>query len=178
MTREEDFTNVAPADEPFARERDPEYATDTVWENPTQADVVLDLHVGTTPVYGSAEQKARITASWGPQEFKGIRRFVVKAKSKARIPSEFDQGIQQTRCLEAQCAFQPTICRNPRHRMAVIGGLGPQLINRRKIQLRQVVSALVVEPAPLAAPPTPGQVPTSDAGTAALARAAARRSTR
>lgn len=183
------FEEVPRAAEPFAKEREPDYFHETIWENPTERDVVLDLNVGTSPIIGGTdEQRRAIVGTWGKEERTGIRRFVIPAAgrdpntgalipSRARIPSEFDQGIQQTRCLEGECASRPMLCRNSRHRMEVFGGYGPQLINVRRVSLRTLDPALVAAPPPLAAPPAAAPSP-SGAGDAALARAAARRGAR
>jgi hypothetical protein len=172
---EDDFENIPAAPEPFAQERSPDWHAFTIWENPTDRDCVLDLHVGTSPVFGPAEVRKAVCASWGKVEKTGHRRFVVPAKSMVRIPSEFDQGIQQTHCLETECTSRKAICRNPSHRMQIVGGYGPQLVNKRKINLREVSPALVAEPVVLQAPAAPATAP-SPAGDAALARAQARRS--
>lgn len=89
----------------------------TQWENPTDRDVVLELHKE-TPKHGRpiAERvppnlvgEAAKLRAW--EEQTGKRRFVIRAKGSAFIPSEYDRAIQDVR--DGQ----------------IVGGFGPQLIN-------------------------------------------------
>ena len=52
----------------------------TVWENPTEFDVTLDLHVGSNP-----------------RNLSGRHRYIVPAKGEKTIPSDLDQGIHDVR---------------------------------------------------------------------------------
>lgn len=87
----------------------------TTWHNPTDTDVVLDLHVATpTPHAGTGPGGApRERKKHGQlNEKTGTKRFIIKARGECIIPAEFDQAIQKVTDGIIQC------------------GLAPQLINR------------------------------------------------
>lgn len=140
------------ADQPHVGTEYPDEVRDTVWENPTERDAVLDLHVGTSPILGGNDDfRKSIVSRWSREQRTGLRQFVIRRArrnppageaghdpsrpvgdlipTRARIPSEFDQGIQQTACLEPECSSRRTLCRNADHRKEIVGGYGPQLIN-------------------------------------------------
>jgi hypothetical protein len=139
---------VPPAERAFIPESDLSSAQETVWYNPTEKDAVLDLYIGVTPCRGEAAR--RIYRAMGPlqkKEFRtGIRRYVIKAGDRRAIHSDFDQGIQQTNCMEADCISRKMYCRDATHHHMVVGGLGPQLINER-VQFRPTVHPSLLEAA-------------------------------
>ena len=64
-----------------------EYANEskeTIWENPEDHDVVLEIYIGGTN-YG------RKPRSW--EEKTAQRRYVIRAKETRAIPDEFDQAV-------------------------------------------------------------------------------------
>ncbi len=87
-------------DRPFEDYQD--VAQETVWHNPTNKDVALDLYVGV---------KASGRPPRSREEKTGFRRYVIKASEKRAIAAEFDRAIQDVRD------------------GIIIGGLGPHLIN-------------------------------------------------
>jgi hypothetical protein len=109
-----------------------EFVHQTIWENTTDRDIYLDLHVGTTPVYSP---KARAEWRECTQEERrerqsGTRKYVIRAKSKAAIPSEFDVAIQHTKCLDQDCSRKALYCKNRSHKRMIVAGLCPQgLVN-------------------------------------------------
>jgi hypothetical protein len=96
---------------------------DTVWENPTDKDVILPLHVGSTQTAGLKRPPTYV-------ERHGIDKKIVPAHSIVSISSEFDLAIQDTHCNEQECIGDRRGCRSTTHNKTVVGGLGPQLINR------------------------------------------------
>lgn len=150
---------VPMAEQPHLSDEYPDEVRDTIWENPTESDVVLDLHVGTTPVYGPDHVRRAVTSKWTREQKTGLRQFVIRkavrrnekgepdpkgvlVPTRARIPSEFDQGIQQTNCVEPECSSRKTFCRESSHRKNIVGGLGPQLVNVSTITRPRLVPAL------------------------------------
>jgi hypothetical protein len=137
---------VPPADQPHEyREDYPEETRDTIWENPTEHDVVLDLHVGTTPYYGPPSARPKMRR----EQLTGCRMYVItrgivdgksvvgeidpttgKPRGRRTIPAEFDQAIQQTSCRHPDCVSRKMYCRNGSHEKDIVGGLGPYLKNR------------------------------------------------
>jgi len=137
---------VPPAERPFVPYQDQETVQETVWLNPTDRDAVLDLYVGTKPVY-SPVMKDRWKRMSPPQLREartGLRRFIIRAGDRRSISSDFDQAIQQTVCQEQECSAMPMYCRDQTHHKMVIGGLGPQLINER-VQHRPTVHPSLIE---------------------------------
>lgn len=119
------------AERPFATPEETDIRHETVWENPTDQDIHLDLYVGTVPVY-SPQAKAKWRDCTRQQLFerqKGIRRYVIPARSKRAIPAEFDRGIQAYKCMEDGCTGRVLYCTDHSHRKQTIGGLAPALIN-------------------------------------------------
>lgn len=114
-----------------------ETAAETIWENPFDYDVAVQVHVGSTP---RADPTEKGLAAWRSlpegrrREMRtGQRTYVIRAKSQRSIPSEFDQGIQQTRCTHSDCPGPKGIfCRDPEHveYRQIVGGLYPRLICR------------------------------------------------
>jgi hypothetical protein len=58
----------------------PQLQSFTTWVNPTDRDVVLDLHTGASP-----------------QNLSGRVRYIVPANGEQIVPAEFDLGIHDTR---------------------------------------------------------------------------------
>lgn len=106
-----DRPNYIPlADRPHATyEQVVEIERDTIWRNPLDHDVVLDLHVGTkpSPVFNSEGKRIRPDLTW--EERNGVHRYVIKAGHTRAIPKEFDKAIQDVR------------------NGVIVGGLGPRL---------------------------------------------------
>jgi hypothetical protein len=97
------------------------YSQETIWENPTDRDIILDLHVGSqVPPKGVKPTRRQQT---------GIRQILIKAHSKASISNEFDIAIQHVQCHEHECAGNPMHCRKQGHRKQIVGGLGIHLKN-------------------------------------------------
>jgi hypothetical protein len=130
---------VPPAERPnYASPHDfEETSTETIWENPFDYDVAVQVHVGATPRPDPTE---RGLAAWRAlpeakrrEMMTGKRTYVIKANSRRAIPSDFDQAIQQTRCTHPECPGQKSIlCRDGDHaeHRLIVGGLYPRLINR------------------------------------------------
>ena len=130
---------VPPAERPnYASPHDfEETSTETIWENPFDYDVAVQVHVGATP---RPDPTDRGLAAWRAmpeakrrEMMTGKRTYVIKARSRRAISSDFDQAIQQTRCTHPDCPGQKAIlCRNPEHveHRLIVGGLYPRLINR------------------------------------------------
>jgi len=137
---------VPPAERPFVPYVEQETVQETVWFNPTEKDAVLDLYVGTKPVYSPKmkEELKRLPPAQLRELRTGLRRYIIRAGERRSIPSEFDQGIQQTHCQESDCASRPMYCRDMSHHHLVVGGLGPQLINE-KVQHRPTVHPSLIE---------------------------------
>ena len=107
---------------------------ETVWENPTDKDIILPLHCGSQATYG------KFTPSY--MQRYGIMRVVVPAKSKVTISSDYDMAIQDTHCREGECTGKARECRHPKHRKTIIAGLGPHLINKGMILRPEVHPSL------------------------------------
>lgn len=137
---------VPPAERPFVAFDFQETVQETVWFNPTDKDYVLDLHIGTRPIYTQAQRDRlkQMTPGQKREFLTGKRRFVIPAKSKRAISSDFDQGIQQTECLEPECYAQRLYCRDATHHKQIMGGLGPHLVNM-SVQHRPVVHPSLIE---------------------------------
>jgi hypothetical protein len=108
---------------------------DTVWENPTNLDVVLPLHVGSTETWMAKRKPTYI------EQF-GVDRKVIPAHSIVTISSVFDRAIQDTHCNEPECIGDRRGCRSTKHNKTIVGGYGPQLINRGMKVKPNVHSAL------------------------------------
>jgi hypothetical protein len=108
----------------------PEETRNTLWENPTDRDVVMDLHVGTMPLYGSGPRPTLHPSGATREQRLGVKQFVVKAGKTREIPSEFDVGVQHRECMSPECTSKKLYCANKSHPSNIVGGLGPQLINR------------------------------------------------
>jgi hypothetical protein len=137
---------VPPAERPFVPFDFQETVQETVWFNPTDNDAVLDLHIGTRPIYTQAQRdRLKMMTPGQKREFlTGKRRFVIPAKSKRSISSDFDMAIQQTECMEPDCYTQRLYCRNTEHHKQVMGGMGPHLLNM-SVQHRPVVHSSLIE---------------------------------
>jgi hypothetical protein len=95
---------------------------ETVWENPTDTDIVLPLHCGST-VTAPVRKPTYM-------ERYGIERVVIPARKMVTLPSSYDMAIQDTHCKEPECVANRRGCRDPKHHKTIVGGLGPHLINR------------------------------------------------
>jgi hypothetical protein len=111
------------ADRPFASPEYEDSQQQTIWFNPTSKDAVLNLQ-GDTPKPG------RKPRNW--EERTGQIRWVIKAGETKAIPSHFDRGIQQTQCSHLDCLQRPFDCKSTEegHEKQIVGGFGPQLINK------------------------------------------------
>jgi hypothetical protein len=109
----------------------------TIWYNPFEYDMAVQIHVGSTPMEGPWDDPGRM-ARWralSPQRRRemqtGVRTYVIPAKDARAIPSEYDFGIQQTQCQDQECPGAKALyCRNPQHQKLIVGGLYPRLINK------------------------------------------------
>jgi hypothetical protein len=104
----------------------------TEWYNPTDQDVVLELHVGTDPknlVWLKAYRES--TAAKRLEMKSGNRIMIVKAGQTRMVPAEFDLAIQRTHCLHPQCTAKKDLCKDLDHPRVVAGGLAPQLLCKR-----------------------------------------------
>lgn len=132
---------VPQAERPFIPDSEIETVQETVWYNPTDKDCILDLYVGTKPRYSAAQREAlrRYTPAQMREYKSGTQRWVIRKGQERGIPIEFDYAIQATICQEPDCTSPNKMyCRDVTHHAAVIGGLGPQLHNRRR-QFRPIV---------------------------------------
>jgi hypothetical protein len=111
------------ADRPLAGPEYEDSESQTVWHNPTDRQVVLDLNVDTP-------RPGRKPRNW--EERNGKVRYVLKAGETKAIPSKFDMGIQHTQCHHIDCLQRPFYCRSNEegHEKSTVGGYGPQLVNR------------------------------------------------
>lgn len=139
---------VPPAERAFIPVEDLDSAQETVWFNPTEKDCVLDLYIGVTPCRSErARQQFRAMSPLQKKEFRtGLRRYIIRAGERRAIHADFDQGIQQTQCLEPECTSHKLYCRDATHHHMVVGGLGPQLVNER-VQFRPTVHPSLIEAA-------------------------------
>lgn len=113
------------ADRPFLQAEMADSEKQTIWHNPTDRPVVLDLYVETP----------KPTPGRPPKGFEaktGQRRYVIGPKETKAIPAMFDRGIQQTQCHHVDCLQMPFDCKSTEegHEKSIVGGLGPQLQNR------------------------------------------------
>src|SRR5208337_33192 len=105
-TRSFNLQDVPPAERPALAAIDyQETEEHTVWYNPFDYDVAVQIHVGSTPMEGAWDDPGRV-ARWRalpPQRRRemqtGIRVYVIPAKSERSIPRDFDMGIQMYECL-------------------------------------------------------------------------------
>lgn len=162
---------------PMVEAGDPPPQRLTVWENPTNQDVVTPLHVGTVlrPNFGKDAKDKPWLAPRNRSEKEGIIYVRIPARSERTLSSDFDMGVQQLECVETSCAGRTRLCNATDHRKIVVGGLGPQLI-RKGSKRAPLADGLVDKPVALAAPrqPTISEQDMS-AEDRAMQRAAARR---
>jgi hypothetical protein len=111
------------ADRPIAAPDYEDSESQTIWHNPTDKPVKLDLNVDTP-------RPGRPPRNW--EERHGMVRYVVKAGDTRAIPSKFDMGIQHTQCHHIDCLQRPFACKSNEegHEKSIVGGFGPQLINK------------------------------------------------
>lgn len=110
----------------------------TIWFNPFDYPVAVQVHVGSEPLIGNDfDEEARrrrwhsIPAPRRRELQTGIRTYVIPAKSQRALPSEFDMGIQRTECMEPECLGHKLYCRNRAHtNRIIVGGSYPRLINK------------------------------------------------
>jgi hypothetical protein len=130
---------VPAAERPYAPVDHQETVAETIWHNPTEKDVVLDLYVGIpNNLRGLVRSGKRLT--W--EQRTGKRRYIIKAKSRRAIPSEFDMAIQHMQCQDpsGECSQKPFECKNRAHRRTIIGGLAPHTLVMEGLQHRPTVS--------------------------------------
>lgn len=110
----------------------------TVWFNPFDYDVAVQVHIGSKVMEGKWDDPMRL-ARWRSlpapvrREMQtGIRVYVIPARSMRAIPSEFDMGIQMTLCLEPGCEGSKGLyCKNREHtNRQIVGGMYPRLVNK------------------------------------------------
>jgi hypothetical protein len=111
------------ADRPLAGPEYEDSQQQTIWHNPTDKPVILNLHFETP-------KPGRPPRNW--EEKNGMHRYVIKPGETKAIPSMFDMGIQHTQCFHLECLHRPFACRSTEegHEKAIVGGFGPQLHNR------------------------------------------------
>lgn len=100
---------------------------ETIWENPTDGEVILDLQ-HEMPKARFVNDRPVPPKNWS--ERTGKRRYVIPARAQRALPGEYDIAIQHTRCTDAECPSKQFECKDPKHKRVIIGGLGPQLVNR------------------------------------------------
>jgi hypothetical protein len=110
-------------------EDQPDETRATLWENPTDVDVVMDLHVGTMPLYGNGPRPTLHPSGKTREQRLGVKQYVVKAHKTREIPSEFDVGVQHRECTSPECTSKKLYCTDKSHPSNIVGGLGPQLFN-------------------------------------------------
>ena len=112
------------ADRPLAAPDYEDSQSQTIWHNPTEKSVVLNLH------YETPKATGRPPVGWEAKT--GCHRYVIKAGETKAIPSSFDMAIQHTQCFHIDCLQLPFACRSAEegHEKAIVGGFGPQLTNR------------------------------------------------
>lgn len=104
----------------------------TEWFNPTDRDVVLQIHIGTDPKNALWRQAFLQASPARRLEMKsGLRVLIVKAGQSKWIDSEYDYAIQRTRCFHPQCQSKRETCRDMEHPRVVVSGLAPQLVCKR-----------------------------------------------
>lgn len=104
----------------------------TEWHNPTQSDVILQLHIGTDPKSAIWRQAFnRATPAQRLEMKSGHRVIIIRAGQTKTVDSEFDYAIQRTRCLHPQCTNKRDSCREIEHPRVVTSGLAPQLVCKR-----------------------------------------------
>jgi hypothetical protein len=120
------------ADRPLAAPDYEDSQSQTIWHNPTERSVILDLHFETPKATG------RPPAGW--EERTGKHRYVLKAGETKAIPASFDMAIQHTQCFHTDCLQRPFSCKSTEegHEKAIVGGFGPQLVNKgtQKVPIR------------------------------------------
>lgn len=123
---------IPPADRPAYQDVDfIETVKETVWFNPFEYDVAVQLHVGSQAKASDAEWAALPPAIRRERQ-KGIRTYVIPAKATRVISSEFDQAIQQTKCNDPDCVGSKGLyCKDPEHNdRTIVGGQYPRLVNK------------------------------------------------
>ena len=114
-----------------------ETSSDTIWFNPFDYPVAVQVHVGAEGKRGPTQAEDDRWKSLPPpvrrEKQTGIRTYVIAPKSERVIPSDFDMAIQHTQCSHYDCLGSKGLyCRNPDHAeyKQIVGGLYPRLINR------------------------------------------------
>jgi hypothetical protein len=113
------------AERPFAPPPDEDSERQTIWHNPTDKPVKLDLHYTTPKASFPIKPK-------GYEQRTGKRIYIIQPGATRAIPSEFDMAIQHTQCHHTDCLQMPFRCRSNEegHEKSIVGGFGPQLENR------------------------------------------------
>lgn len=130
------------AERPYGPVDTEETVEETVWHNPTEHDVVLDLYVGIQPNLRRFVLSGK-KLTW--EQRTGKRRYIIRAKTSRAIPSEFDQGIQQMQCLDPEHSQRPFDCRDRTHRKMIVGGLAPHSLVKGGMQHRPLISQALVD---------------------------------
>lgn len=130
--------NLVPlAERPFAPPDNTETARETVWFNSTDVPIQLDVYVGHPAVLPNPKRLGR-PLTW--EERTAKRRYVIKPKQERAIPAEFDAEIQRFQCMDTDCSQNPFGCKNSEHRWMIVGGLCPQGLVRRGLQVRPILA--------------------------------------
>lgn len=130
--------NLVPlAERPFAPPDNTETARETVWFNSTDNPIQIDVYVGHPAVLPNPKRMGR-PLTW--EERTAKRRYLIPAKGQRAIPSEFDAEIQRFQCMDTDCSQNPFGCKDPEHRWMIVGGLCPQGLVRRGLQVRPVLA--------------------------------------
>lgn len=129
------------ADRPFAPPPEQDSEQQTIWHNPTDRAVTLDIFVGTPLPSPGIKPK-------GIEQRQGVRRYVIGPKETRALPAIYDIAIQHTQCQHTDCLQTPFICksRDPDHVKVIVGGLGPQLHNKGT-QTAPITSPPMLSPA-------------------------------
>lgn len=125
------------AERPYGPADVEETVEETIWVNPSDADVVLDLYVGIPQVIRKPSKTGK-ALTW--EQRTGKRRYIIRAHSERSIPSEFDMAIQHHQCQEGECSQAPFSCKNKKHRRMIVGGLAPHQLIMKGMQHRPAVS--------------------------------------
>lgn len=129
---------VPPAERPAYQPTDYiETSQDTIWYNPFEYDVAVQVHVGAEGKAGpTPAEEVRWKSLPAPvrrEKQTGVRTYVIKAKSERAIPSDFDMAIQHTQCSHYECLGSKGLyCKNPDHseHKTIVAGLYPRLVNK------------------------------------------------
>ena len=122
---------VPMADRPAYRPVDlVETSEDTIWYNPLDYDVAVQVHVGAEGKRADTpDERARwvkMTPAERREKQTGIRTYVIPSKHERVIPNDFDMAIQHTQCAHPEClGSRGLYCKNAEHAQykQIVGGL-------------------------------------------------------